>query len=119
MTGADNRKRFITRALASGVLNANDLWQEAMAQVHKGLISELRPLDEVGSVVGGPPGSAVIAPPRGVDQSGEIRACDDVKYSTSNDYFAAKTAIEIPTWGHLGQMGREIKDPNKQCPPTP
>ena len=50
----DNRKRFATRARASGVLNSNDLWLEAMTQVSKVWLAEPRPLDEGGKVIGDP-----------------------------------------------------------------
>ena len=81
-----------------------------MTQVNKGWLECPRPLGELGNLVGDPPGSTVVAFRFGVDQGGEIRACDDLKYSTANQYCAFHTPIKLPTWDHIGQMALEVKD---------
>ena len=56
-----------------------------MTQVNKGWMERPRPLGEMGNLIGGPHGSSVIAFRFGVYQAGKIRACDDLKYSTTNE----------------------------------
>ena len=48
-----------------------------------------------------------------VDQGGKIRACDDLKYSTTNQYCATKTPTKLPTWDHIGQMALEVNSTDR------
>ena len=106
----DNLKRFQTRARASGVLNAQLLWDEAMTQVDKGWLASPLPIDPKGNVATYDKGEVVVAFRFGVDQLDKIRPCDDLKYSTTNQYCTVWTPIKLPTWDHIGQMAIEIQD---------
>ena len=106
----DNLKRFQTRARASGVLNAQLLWNEAMTQVDKGWLAAPLPVDPKGNVATYNKGEVVVAFRFGVDQLDKVRPCDDLKYSTTNQYCTVWTPIKLPTWDHIGQMAIEIKD---------
>ena len=108
-----NMTRFTTRARASGVLNAQFLWDEAMTQVEKGWLAQPLPIDPLGNVATYSNNGAVIAFRFGVDQLDKIRSCDDLKYSTTNKYCTVWTPIKLPTWDHIGQMALEVKKTNK------
>ena len=45
-----------------------------------------------------------------VVQMGKIRSCDDLKYGCANAACAARTAIALPTWGHIGQICTDVAD---------
>ena len=109
----DNQKRFMTRARASGFLNAQLLWDEAMSQVKKGWLADPLPVDPNGNVATYEKGSVVLAFRFGVDQLDKVRPCDDLKYSTTNQYCTVWTPIKLPTWDHIGQIAIDIQETNR------
>ena len=40
----------------------------------------------------------------GVDQANKLRACDDLKHSMTNLACAARTPIQLVSWGHIDQL---------------
>ena len=108
-----NMTRFQLRARASGALNADFLWKEAMTQVEKGWLGPPLPIDQDGNVRTYANNGAVIAFRFGIDQQDKIRSCDDLKYSTTNEYCTVGTPIKLPTWDHLSQIALDIKDTNR------
>ena len=109
----DNGTRFQLRARASGALNAQTLWDEALDQVAKGWLSPPMAIDPEGNVATYAANGVVIAFRFGVDQQDKIRSCDDLKYSTTNEYCTVWTPIKLPTWDHLAQISLDLKDTNE------
>ena len=108
-----NSQRFQTRSLHSGAINAQMLWDEAMTQVNKGWLDNPVPLGPCGKTPLPDMPAAAIAFRFGVDQLDKIRSCDDIKYSTTNEYCAVWTPIKLPTWDHIGQMASDVKETNR------
>ena len=50
----------------------------------------------------------------GVDQSGKLRECDDLKYSRTSAFCVVKAPISPPTWGQIGQMAINIAPSARQ-----
>ena len=46
----------------------------------------------------------------------KIRACGDLKYGCVNMACAARTAITLPTWGHIGKICIDVADSNRAWP---
>ena len=38
-----------------------------------------------------------------------MRSCDDLKYSTTNEYCTVWTGAKLPTWDHIGQMTMGVR----------
>ena len=108
-----NSQRFQTRAKNSGTLNAQMLWGEAMTQVDKGWLGVPAPLDLMGRTRLHDEPDPVVAFRFGVDLIDKIRSCDDLKYSTTNEYCTVWAPIKLPTWGHIGQMTLDVKETNR------
>lgn len=97
-------ERFAKRARSSVRLHGSEHWAGALQQVAAGWLHAPVPFDEDGTL-GRPTLHNPIGSFRfGVDQSGKLRACDDLKYSKTHEYCAARGPISLPTWGHIGQM---------------
>ena len=107
---AGAQERFTTRAKASGRLHATELWNEALEQTRAGWLDGPQPLLEDGSLLLPTPHQPIIAFRFGVDQSDKLRACDDLKYSKTNEFCSVKTPISLPTWDHIGQMATTVAD---------
>ena len=104
-----SRQRFMTRSRASGFLNAETLWNEAMGQVNKGWLAPPPPISADGSVATYENGPVNIAFRFGVNQTDKLRACDDLKHNEVNLFCAVWTPIKLPTWGHISQMRRNVR----------
>ena len=52
----------------------------------------------------------------GVCRIDEIRSCDDLKYSTANEYCTVWAPIKLPTWGHIWQMALDIRQTRRPWP---
>ena len=102
------QERFSKRANASGWLNSQQLWTEALEQTSAGWLGGPFPIDETGRLDLPDQPHPIIAFRFGVDQSDKLRACDDLKYSKTNEFCAAKTPISLPTWDHIGHMAIDI-----------
>ena len=108
-----SKQRFLTRSRASGFLNAETLWNEAMDQVKKGWLAEPLPISPDGTVATYDRGPINIAFRFGVDQADKLRACDDLKHNEVNLYCTVWTPIKLPTWDHIAQMCLDIRHTRK------
>ena len=108
-----NSGRFQTRCRSSGALNARLLWDEALGKVQKGWLGDPIPIDMAGNLSTFGKNGVAVALRFGVDQMDKLRACGDLKYSTTNMYCTVWTPIKLPTWGHIGQMALNIADPRR------
>ena len=106
--GFQSAERFRLRAAASGFLNSDALWTEALEQVNRGWLSEPVPIDMTTGTADLPYKSQNFAFRFGVRQMDKLRACDDLRYSTTNAYCSVRTPIKLPTWDHLAQMAANV-----------
>ena len=88
-----NSERSQLRARASGALNAQHLWDEALGQVTNGWLHPPAPLGALGHPEGDPAKEVVIAFRFVVKQTSKIRSCDDIEYSTTNEYSTTTTNL--------------------------
>ena len=77
-------ERFRERAAKSGMANVQQLWEEATAQVGKGWLAPPLPLDRDGALPGWKAHTCNVAFRFGVKQDSNLRACDDLKHSLTN-----------------------------------
>ena len=105
----DTTTRYQSRAKASGWPNADHLWKEAMDQVEKGWLSTPLPIDTNGQCPLAALGPINISFRFGVDQMEKLRACDDLKYGTTNLYCSVWTPIKLPTWDHIAQLAALVR----------
>ena len=101
---AETTDRFKTRAKNSGWCNADHLWEEALEQTEKGWLSAPLPIDPEGRCPDAALGPINISFRFAVDQMDKLRACDDLKYGTTNLYCSVWTPIKLPTWDHIAQL---------------
>ena len=47
---------------------------------------------------------------------GKTRACGDLKYGCVDAACATRTAIMLPTWGHIGKICIDVADTNRNWP---
>ena len=104
-----SRQRFSTRSKASGFLNSETLWKEALDQVDKGWLAVPIPISPDGSVATYENGPVNIAFRVGVEQADKLRACDDLKHNEVKLYCIVWTPIKLPTWDHIAQMCLNIR----------
>ena len=104
-----SKQRFLTRSKASGFLNADTLWKEALEQVQKGWLADPLPISPDGTVATYENGPVNIAFRFGVEQADKLRACDDLKHNEVNLHCTVWTPIKLPTWDHIAQMCLNIR----------
>ena len=98
--------RFRERAAKSGVKNAGPLWKEALEQVEKGWLSPPSQLRSDGRPYSWKLKGFNIAFRFGVEQAGNLRACDDLKHALTNLARTVVTPIKPVSWGHLAQLSQ-------------
>ena len=106
---AASKQRYMTRSKASGFLNAETLWKEAMEQVDKGRLAPPLPISPDGKGATYDYGPVNIAYRFGVDQADKRRACHDLKHNEVNLYFTVWTPVKLPTWDHIAQMCLDVR----------
>ena len=99
-------ERFRERAAKSGMANAQQLWDEATAQVGKGWLAPPLPLDSDGNLPGWKANTCNVAFRFGVKQDSKLRACDDLKHSLTNQCCQVRTPNQLVSWGHLAQLSQ-------------
>ena len=60
-------------------------------------------------------GSVDIAIRIGVDQYGELRACDDLEHNHVILHCAVWTHIKLPMWGHMSQIRLNVRTSERAC----
>ena len=103
-------ERFRERAAKSGMANAQQLWDEASAQVSKGWLAPPQLLDRDGQLPGWQANSCNVAFRFGVKQDAKLRACDDLKHSLTNQCCQVRTPIQLVSWDHLAQLSKLCGD---------
>ena len=87
--------RFRERAAKSGEANAQQLWDEATAQVGKGWLAPPLPLDSDGDLPVWKSNTCNVAFRFGAKQDSKLRACDDLKHSLTNQCCQVSTPIQL------------------------
>ena len=105
----DTEIRYRARATGSGCPNAEVLWTEALDQVKKGWRNTPLPIRGDGQCPDAAIGPIDVSFRFGVGQMNKLRACDDLKYGTTNLYCAVWTPIKFPTWDHIAQLAARAR----------
>ena len=108
-----SQMRFEARSRAHGILHADVLWKEAIAQVESGWLAPPLPIDIDGSVATYAHGSVKIAFRFGAGHADKLRACDDLMRNEVNLYCTVWAQIKLPTWGHIAQMRLNVRPSRK------
>ena len=98
--------RFRERAAKSGHKNAQLLWGEAMGQVQKGGLFPPAELAPNGRPLSWRSSDFNIAFRFGAPQQEKLRACDDLKHSTTNMACFIPTPIQLLSWGRISQLSQ-------------
>ena len=105
--------RYQTRAKGSVWPNADHLWTEALGQVRKGWLSAPLPINANGQCPDAAIGPINISFRFAVDQMNKLRACDDLKYGTTNLFCSVWAPVKLPTWDHIAQLAALVR--NTKC----
>ena len=99
-------ERFRERAAKSGMANAQQLWDEAAAQVGKGRLAPPLPLDRDGDLPDWKANTCNVAFRFGVEQDSKLRACDNLKHSLTNPCCQVQTPIQLVSRDRLAQLSQ-------------
>ena len=110
---ATSAERFATRSKRSVSRHTAALWEEAMAQVRDGWLSEPQPLNADGRFAARPEEECNIAFRFGVEQADKLRGCDDLRDSLTNTACTIRTPITLPGWDHIASACRYLR--TTQC----
>ena len=107
---AGNAVRCALSPRDPGALNAQTLWPEACEKETKGWLGIPLPIDRAG-IVKTYENKPVLAAFRfGVEQMAKLRACDDLKYSTTGLCCTLCTPVKLTTLGQIAQIYLDLRD---------
>ena len=104
--------RFRDRASHPAKLEAETIWMEALEQQSLGWLDGPYDLMDNGRLALEPDTAINIAFRFPVIQPGKVRACDDCRHSTLNDFCVIATPLSLPSWGHIVECVRRVSPGN-------
>ena len=104
--------RFRSRASQQPPKEAERVWAEAIEQRDCGWLDGPFDLTDSGRIANDPLSPVNIAFRFPVIQPGKVRACDDCRHSTLNDFCVVATPISLPSWDHVAECVRRVSHTN-------
>ena len=101
---------FRDRAKSPGFKNGALLWGEAAQQTKSGWLEGPRDITSSGDIEIFPKGHSNIAFRFGGCQFGKLRACGDLRRNMVNLATHALKPITLPTWDHIAQIAKDIRN---------
>ena len=101
-------RRFQERSRISAKIESSAIWNEIIEQRDQGWVTGPFEFNDNGRLADDPGTPVNVAFRFPVVQPGKVRAVDDCRHSTLNEYTIINTPISLPSWDHVASCVRRV-----------